>query len=298
MMIRWIMQWLAISAWWCLHWLPWPVLALLGRVLGTLAYGLAAPRRRVGRTNLRLCFPTVAAWRREWWLLQHFQHLLQMALEQGMLWWASRSRIRRLVRVEGLEHWQAVAGQPVIWLAPHFVGLDWGGLRINAEGIRGCSMYSRQKQAWITERLLAARRRFTEPVLVTRQDGLRPLLRALKQGIPLYYLPDQDFGPRDAVFVPFFGVPAATITTLARLASASGARVQPCVTRRTWRGYVLRFEPAWDNYPSGDMEADVRRMNAYIESVVVQRPAQYFWLHKRFKTRPAGEATLYGRDHR
>jgi len=117
----------------------------------------------------------------------------------------------------------------------------------------------------------------------------------MREGRPLYYLPDQDYGPRDAIFVPFFGVPAATIPGLSRIARVARARVLPCVTRMRpgGAGYVLRIEPAWDNFPTDDLVADTRRMNAYIEQCIADMPEQYNWMHRRFKTRPAGEAGFY-----
>jgi KDO2-lipid IV(A) lauroyltransferase len=129
--------------------------------------------------------------------------------------------------------------------------------------------------------------------MYARNDGVKPVLRAMKRGLPLYYLPDMDFGTRDAVFVPFFGVPTATVTGLARLAKAAGAAVVPCVTRQTDSGYVTRFYPAWTDFPGGDVETDTRRMNAFIEERVREMPEQYFWLHQRFKSRPPGGAPVY-----
>jgi KDO2-lipid IV(A) lauroyltransferase len=128
---------------------------------------------------------------------------------------------------------------------------------------------------------------------VSRQDGLRAVIRVIKSGKALYFLPDMDFGMRDAIFSPFFGVPTATITALPRLAKLTGAKVIPVVTRQVGDGYVVRFYPPWENYPSGDLEADVRRMNAFIEDRVREMPDQYFWAHKRFKTRPPGEPNPY-----
>ena len=123
------------------------------------------------------------------------------------------------------------------------------------------------------------------------------MVKALKRGESFYYLPDMDLGARDSVFVPFCGVPAATITGLSRIARLGGAVVVPCVTRQLpgAAGYVVRFYPAWRDFPSGDLEADARQMNAFIEERVREMPEQYYWLHKRFKTRPAGEADPYGR---
>jgi KDO2-lipid IV(A) lauroyltransferase len=132
-------------------------------------------------------------------------------------------------------------------------------------------------------------------VLFSRQDGIRPVVRAVRSGLPLYYLPDMDLGSRDSVFVPFFGVPAATVTGLSRIARLAGAVVVPAVTRQLpgAGGYVLKFYPAWTDFPTDDLAADVRRMNEFIEERVREMPDQYFWLHKRFKTRPPGEEKFY-----
>lgn len=279
---------------WLLHWLPLALLAPLGRAVGLLLYALAGERRRVVLTNLRLCFPEWSDQKRTQMARRHFAAFARALLEHGILWWGSRERVMRMVRVEGLEHWQAVQGRPVIWLAPHFIGLDMGGSRIITEW-QGISVYSQQKNPVFDRVLLHGRTRFVKPVLFSRQDGIRPVIKAMREGLPFYYLPDMDFGERDSIFVPFFGVPAATITGLARMAQLARAVVLPAVTTQLpgGAGYVLRFYPAWEHYPSGDLAADTRRMNAFIEERVREMPEQYYWLHKRFKTRPPGEARFY-----
>ena len=279
---------------WLLHWLPLAVLAPLGRAPGLLLYAVAGERRRVVLTNLRLCFPNLGDDDRAQLARRHFAAFARSLLEHGILWWGSRERVMRLVRVEGLEHWQAVQGKPVIWLAPHFIGLDMGGIRISTE-YRAVSVYSHQKNPLFDAVLYRGRTRFVMPDLYSRQDGIRPVARAIKGGLPFYYLPDMDFGGRDSIFVPFFTVPAATITGLSRISALTGAVVVPAVTTQLpgGEGYVLRFYPAWENYPSGDLAADTRRMNAFIEERVREMPEQYYWLHKRFKTRPPGEARFY-----
>jgi KDO2-lipid IV(A) lauroyltransferase len=284
----------ALAVIWLLHFLPLTVLAAVGRAFGLLLYAVAADRRRVAHANLRLCFPEWTPAERGRVVRGHFRAFGRAVLERGILWWASRSRILSIVRIEGLEHWEAVRDRPVIWLAPHFVGLDMGGTRLAAD-YEAASMYSRQKDPVLDRILYHGRTRFVMPRLVSRQEGLRPLVRVMREGLPFYYLPDQDFGARDSVFVPFFGVPAATITGLSRLARLAGAAVVPVITRQLpgGEGYVLRFYPAWEDFPTGDLEADARRMNAFIEERVRELPAQYHWLHKRFKTRPEGEPSLY-----
>ncbi len=279
---------------WLLHWLPLPVLAALGRGAGLLLHALARERRRVVLTNLRLCFPELSDDERRRLARRHFAAFARALLEHGILWWGSRERVMRMVRVEGLEHWQAVQGRPVIWLAPHFVGLDMGGSRIITEW-QGISVYSHQKNPAFDRVLLRGRTRFVKPVLFSRQDGIRAVVKAMRTGLPFYYLPDMDFGERDSIFVPFFGVQTATITGLARMAQLARAVVQPAVTTQLpgGAGYVLRFYPAWENFPTGDLAADTRRMNEFIEARVREMPEQYYWLHKRFKTRPPGEQKIY-----
>ncbi len=279
---------------WLLHLLPLQVLAPLGRGAGWLLYAFARERRRVALTNLKLCFPERSDGECRRIARAHFQVLARSLLEHGLLWWSSKERVQKLVRIEGLEHWQAVAGKPVIWLAPHFVGLDMGGARIITEW-RGVSVYSKQKNPVFDRVLLHGRTRFVTPVLFSRQDGIRPVVKAIREGLPFYYLPDMDFGERDSLFVPFFGVPAATITGLSRLARLAGAVVVPAVTRQLpgAQGYALRFYPAWEHYPTDDPVSDTRRMNAFIEDRVREMPEQYYWVHKRFKTRPPGEPGFY-----
>ena len=210
------------------------------------------------------------------------------------MWYAPKERVMRFVRLEGVEHFEAVQGRPVLLLAPHFVGLDMGGVRV-AIAWRTASMYGKQKNPALDAAMRHGRERFGDPVLISRQDGIRPVVRALRDGFAFYYLPDMDFGPRESIFVPFFGVTTATVPALARLAQVSRARVVPVVTRQLpdGEGYAAKFYPAWEDFPTGDIEADTRRMNEFIEARVREMPEQYYWVHKRFKTRPAGEARIY-----
>ncbi len=145
-----------------------------------------------------------------------------------------------------------------------------------------------QKDAKFNELLMRGRSRFGDQRMVSRQEGIRATIAAMREGRPFYYLPDQDYGPRDAIFVPFFGVSAATVPGLSRIARLAGAKILPCVTRMLpgGAGYVLHIDAPWDNFPTGDVAADTRRMNEYIERRVLEMPEQYLWMHKRFKTRP------------
>jgi KDO2-lipid IV(A) lauroyltransferase len=274
--------------------LPLQLLAPIGRGLGFLFYLLGHERREVALTNLRLCFPRWSETECRRVARAHFQAFGRGVLEHGILWWASKERIRRLIRLEGLEHWDAVRGRPVIVLAPHFIGLDMGGVRMATE-TAGCSMYRQQSNRVMDDMLLRGRSRFVPQRLFSRRDGIRPLIRAMREGLPLYYLPDQDFGARDSIFVPFFGVPTATITGVSRIARLAGAVVVPAVTRQLpgAGGYVLTFYPAWRDFPTDDEKRDARRVNEFIEQRVLEMPEQYLWVHKRFKTRPPGAASVY-----
>ena len=272
--------------------LPLPALGAFGAGLGSLLYYLAAERRHIAETNLRLCFPEWSEAERDSVARAHFRALGRAFLQDTVSWWGSRGRVERLTRLEGVEHYLAHAGKPVIWLAPHFVGLNVGGVRVSADFSPVVSLYARTKNPHLDRLMLHARTRFGQgerpSEMYSRRDGIKPVIRAIRKGLPFYYLPDMDFGPKDAIFVPFFGVPAATVTGLSRLARATGAVVVPCVTRQEGAGCVTRFYPAWEDFPTGDVEADTRRMNAFIEDRVREMPEQYFWLHRRFKTQTSG----------
>ena len=182
--------------------------------------------------------------------------------------------------------------RPIILLAPHFVGLDAGGTMMTLVTPL-VSVYSNQKNPIFNQVLLNGRLRFNAPLLLSRQDGMRKAVKALKEGLPFYYLPDMDCGPQDSIFAGFFGVPTATLPTVSRLARLTGARVVPCITRQVATGYEVTLQPAWENFPGASVEADTEFMNRFIENEARKMPEQYFWLHNRFKTRPPGETGFY-----
>ena len=282
---------LGVLVLWLVHFLPLKWIAAIGAGIGSILYRFG--RGRVTEINLAMCFPEMPEAQRRALGLKHFRMLGRNAVELSVMVWGSEKDLLEMIHVEGLEHLKSAEGRPVIALAPHFIGLNMGGIRVAHEYPGTASIYSRQKNPVLDRIFLKARTRFGAPHLVSRQEGLRSIIRVIKSGKPFYFLPDMDFGPRDAIFSPFFGVPTATITTLPRLARITGAAVIPVITRQSGDGYVVRFYPEWKDYPSGDMEADVRRMNAFIEERVKEMPEQYFWAHKRFKTRPPGEPSPY-----
>jgi KDO2-lipid IV(A) lauroyltransferase len=275
---------------------PWSpaARARLARLLGDLLWLAALPRRRIALANLRACLPELADSERSALGRRLSRHIARGLLDHSVLWRGSREAVEALVRVEGAEHLLDHARQPLIMLAPHFVGLDAGGARLNTL-VRGVSIYAQQSNPVWDEQLLQGRRRFSDPLLIPRRGAaeLKQVLRALQDGLPLYYLPDMDLGETNSIFVPFFGVPAATIPMVSRLARASGARVVMAVTEMTDDGYVLHIEPPWSGFPGPSVEEDTARMNREIERWVRRLPDQYLWTHKRFKTRPPGAAPLY-----
>jgi KDO2-lipid IV(A) lauroyltransferase len=287
---------LLLAIMWILHWLPLPLLALPGRALGLALYVLVRERRQVALTNLGLCFPHLSRAEKSALARRHFAAFGRSILELGLWWWASPQRIRRLVRLEGAEKLAAYRDKPVILLVPHFVGIDAGWIRLAQEhGL--VAIYTHQKNRVFEAAMNDGRLRFGNCALASRQEGTRRALKAMKEGRFFHYSPDMDYGPKESVFVPFFGVQTATITGLARLAKLTGATVIPVVTRMTSRGWQTRYVASvgdpWADFPEQDEEASARRLNAFLEAEVLKSPEQYYWLHKRFKTRPPGEQGVY-----
>jgi KDO2-lipid IV(A) lauroyltransferase len=285
---------LGIFTLWLLHFLPLALLAPVGRAIGMGAYVLIAKRRRIARTNLRLCFPDLSSEAREQLLRRHFQCFGRALVESSIAWWGSAERLRRVVRIEGREHVESLKGERFIGFVPHFVGIELEGLRMTAD-YRGVAVYVRQKDKYVDAFLKRKRERFAGTRMIARQEGVKAILRALEGGQALQLSPDMDLGPKDSVFVPFFGVQAATVTALSRMARLMKLRIIPLVVRQLpgGQGYVARFHPPWEDYPGASVEEDTRRMNAFLEEQIREMPEQYLWTHRRFKTRPPGEPKVY-----
>ncbi|MBI1834756.1 MAG: lipid A biosynthesis acyltransferase [Burkholderiales bacterium] len=248
----------AIFIMWLLHWLPLPVVARIGEALGNLFYLVLRRRRHICLTNLRLCFPDMPEAERKKIARRHFQVYVRSVLERGILWWASEQRLRLLESSL-------------------------------------CSIYTRQRNKVFDQALRKGRSRFRPVKLFSRAEGVKPIIRAMKENLPFFMLPDMDFGFKDAEFVPFFGISAATLTALPRIAAATGAKVIPVIAsiRPGYTGWNVKFDKAWQNYPDASLYDATRHMNAYIENEILAMPAEYFWTHRRFKTRPNNEASLY-----
>ncbi len=285
---------LLLGVMWLLHWLPLPLLGRLGEMIGSLLFIAVPKRRHITLTNLRLCLPDLSEAERRRLARRHFQAYARSVLERGILWWASEARLRRLIVVEPEVPLAAIAAGPTILLCPHFVSLDVAGVAVALETV-GCSIYTRQRNEVFDAALRKGRARFHPARLFSREEGVKPILRAMREGLPFFMLPDMDFGAKDAAFVPFFGIPAATLTAPARIAAATGAQVIPVIATFLpgYCGWKVRFYPPLENFPGGDMVEATRRMNAFIEERVAEAPEQYFWAHKRFKTRPPGMPSVY-----
>jgi KDO2-lipid IV(A) lauroyltransferase len=295
-------SWLAVGLFRLLALLPFRAQAALGRALGWVGYQVAGSRRAVARANLAICLPEYDEAGRERLVREHFGWLGLAAVCQGLSWAASKERLSRIVRIRHRERIDRYlsTGRPVIVLVPHFVGLELGGTAFTALVHSGMYMYQRIRNPVIDAQVRHARTRFGA-VPVERQDDLRGLIRNLKAGIPFFYLPDQDPGRLRGIFAPFCGVPAATVPTLGRIARLADAVVVPTFARflPAGEGLELCFDPPLEDFPSGDAQADTARMNAVIEARLRSMAAQYFWVHRRFKTRPEGEAAIYpGRRRR
>jgi KDO2-lipid IV(A) lauroyltransferase len=229
---------------------------------------------------------------------EHFGWLGRSLLERGLLWWASPARLRRLIQVEGDVTLAERSERPVMWLVPHFLALDVAGAAVQLNIARpGASIYQAQSDPVFDAAMRRGRLRFGNARIFARDETARPLMRAIRDGAGFFNLPDMDFGERDAAFVPFFGVPAATLLAPSRMARALNMTVQPVVGEMLdgGGGFRVRFLPPLKDFPTDDPVADTLRINHWIEEEVRRNPAQYLWVHKRFKTRPAGEPGLYER---
>ena len=265
----------------------------LGVALGWVLYALVASRRRVALSNLAACFPALSAAERQRLARQTVVCFAQAWLDRAWLWHAPKAWVQRRVTLTGALH-ELADTRPMVIFLPHFVGLDAAWAAVALQQPRpSTTIYTDQSNKLVDQWILRGRRRFGHLRLFGRIDGVKPIVAALREGQPLYLLPDMDFGPDESVFVPFYGVQTATVPSLARFARLGRARVVPLLPRLTATGYEVQVLPAWQDFPSDDAVADTARMKARLQDYINTMPAQYFWVHKRFKTRPPGEASLY-----
>lgn len=273
--------------------LPLSVVRRLGWLVGVMLFRVVRSRRRIAEANLALCFPHKSAAERRAMTRQVFIYFVQAWLDRGWLWHAAPEVTRRRLRMVG-DLAQLEGEAPVVLFAPHFVGLDAGATALSQQiPRRYTTLYAKQSNPVVDAWIRRGRLRFGQVRLFGRFSEMKPIVASLRAGEVLYLLPDMDFGAKDAFFVPFYGVPAATLPSLPRFARLGRAKVVPVLTRLTPQGYDVEILPAWTDYPTQDVEADTRRMNERLQSYIDTMPEQYFWVHKRFKTRPPGEPGVY-----
>ena len=276
-----------------LGFLPLPVLRAMGLWLGVVLYVGAKWRRHVVLQNLRVCFPEKSEAQRVSIAKQAFVYFAQAWLDRSWLWHRSASCIQARVRFAGAVN-ALNADVPTVIFAPHFVGLDVGWTLLTLSVPKHfTTIFTPQSNAVAGAWMTRGRSRFGQVQLLQREDGVKTIVSSLRNNAWLYLLPDMNFGPEESIFVPFFGEPAATVPSLSRFAKLGRARVLPVVTRMTSSGYEVEVLKAWNDFPTDDAKADTALMNQRLETYIQDMPAQYFWVHKRFKTRPEGADPIY-----
>jgi KDO2-lipid IV(A) lauroyltransferase len=275
--------------------LPYGLIARMGDGLGWLLYQIPSRRKRIVHINLKLCFPEWSDERREDVAQKHFRHAIRSYLERSVQWFGSAKKLEKLIQLDSAIDLTDPNLPPTLFLGFHFVGIEAGSIFLNYSLKRQCgSLYQPMSNPELEEVAKAARARFGAD-MASRADSARIVLRWLRDKKPVMLGADMDYGMRNSTFVPFFGVPTCTLTAVGRLAKVGHAQVVPFIGEvlPNYKGYCLKVFKPWDNYPTGDDEADARRMNAFLEEQIPLMPEQYYWVHKRFKTRPLGDPSVY-----
>jgi len=291
---RYWVTWCSMGLWWLVATLPFPVLLMLGRQIGRLLYRVGGSRLEIARRNLELCFPEMDAAARTALLRRNFESYGIGLFEVAISWWWPRWRFEKLVELEGLEHIEALNGRGALLMALHFTTLEIGAqalsIRTTIDGMY--RPHNNPVYDYLQRRGRLARNSASE--VYPRKD-VRGMMKALRTGRVIWYAPDQDYGPKQSVFAPFFGISSATVTATAKFAEMGKAAVLPFTQVRLpgSAGYRVTIHPPLQDFPSGDELADATRINLLIEDFIRAHPEQYLWAHRRFKTRPPGEPDLY-----
>ena len=293
---RYWLLWLGLAFLWLLTQLPYRALLVLGRALGVLMFYGAASRRHIVTRNIELCFPKLNESERTQLMRENFASMGIAFFEMAMSWWWPKKRLSRLVQVQGIEHLEAAQaqGQGVILMAIHFTTLEIGaallGQRHTIDG-----MYRAHKNPVFDYVQCRGRERHNADAHAIEREDVRGMIKVLRQGRAIWYAPDQDYGPKLSLFVPLFGVPAATVTATSKFAKLGRAQVIPMKQTRLpkGKGYLINIEPPLQDFPGESDEQDCLRLNQWVERAISEQPEQYLWAHRRFKTRPEGEAKLY-----
>jgi KDO2-lipid IV(A) lauroyltransferase len=273
---------------------PYPVLLIFGKLSGRVLQFTSKLTQQTVDINLQLCYPEKSRAERDKIKSECFENIGIALFELSMCWWWSEQRLKPLVEIRGAEHINAVfeSGRGVILLTGHFTSLEIGG-RLFTLTIPLQAMYRTQKNPLFDSYLYNRRNSYLTETI--SRKNTRRLIKSIKNRIPTWYAPDQNFADEKNVFAPFMGVSTATISASSRLAHSTGAAMLPFYPERKpdGTGYIVWIEPPLENYPSGDDVEDALAVNASIEKFVRRNPAQYMWIKKRFKTRPPGETSVY-----
>lgn len=290
--------WLGLALLWLIVQLPFRVLLLIGRLLGAVMYSFAADRKAIAARNLQLCFAQLSDDQRKKLLKENFASTGIAFFEMAMSWWWSPQRLAKLAHIEGLEHLREAheKGEGVILMALHFTTLEIGAALLGQQHtIDG--MYREHKNPLFDFVQRRGRERHNLDSLAVEREDVRGMLKLLRNGRAIWYAPDQDYGAKQSVFVPLFGIQAATVTATSKFAKLGRARVVPFTQQRLadGSGYRLVIHPALDNFPGQSDEEDCLRINQWVEKAITECPEQYLWAHRRFKSRPPGEPKLYAK---
>ena len=293
---RYWLLWFGLALLWLLIQLPYVVLLRLGRALGALMLRFAGSRRHIVTRNIELCFPQLSESERQHLVRENFASTGIAFFEMAMSWWWPKKRLSALVQVQGLEHLQAAQAQEqgVILMAIHFTTLEIGAALLGQQHTSG-GMYRAHKNPVFDYVQRRGRERHNADAQAIKREDVRGMLKVLRQGRAIWYAPDQDYGPKQSLFIPLFGVPAATVTATSKFAKLGRALVVPMTQTRlaNGQGYLIKIESPLQNFPGESDEQDCLRINQWIEQAIMAHPEQYLWAHRRFKTRPEGEAKLY-----
>ena len=276
--------------------MPLKGIRVLGHGLGWLLWALLSNRRHIVQTNLALCFPEKSNQEIKQLTRAHFVQFAQSLLDRSWLWHAPLQLVESRLKWVGTTaaFSQLDADGPKIILAPHFVGLDAGGLALTLRANKPVAFifvpqHNKVMDAWVNQ----GRQRTGNVKPYFRHEGVKHIMSGLRHGEMLHLSPDMDFGPEESIFASFMGVPAATVPSLSRFARLGRAPVMSLVTRMTPQGYEMEVSEIWSDFPTADVQADTQRMNDELAKAIERTPDQYYWVHKRFKTRPEGAPAVY-----
>ena len=282
------LTWLGVIILYSISWLPYKLQLILGRLIGRLLYLIGSSRKKIAIKNLELCFPQMNAEKRQHMLKKNFENTGIALLETGMGWWWPNWRVKRKVTFKGLEHVEKAQqeGKGILLLAMHYLSVE---ISCRAIGYgQPMVVFYRPHNNQLMEFFQFRGRGRSNKYMLGKRD-IKGLMKALKDGESCVYLPDQDYGRNRSLFVQFFGVKDAATTTgtllFARQKNAVAIMLTP-TRNEDGSGYTIEFSPVLENFPSGDDEKDLIRVNQELEKAIMKKPEQYMWLHRRFKTRP------------